>query len=662
MEGLENEIILGADAEAPAGPDLDAMATEAMSRIKDAENYWSDFHRDMADDFRFAYTKDQWEPKAKRMRESAGRPVLVIPMIGKFVKRVVGESKKRPPSIKLSARGGEDSAKAEIFNGTVRYIEDRCGAQYAYTGALEQSVVCGLGFFRASYKQVDRGSRSVISIDPIEDCLMVLLDPDSRAMDGSDARHVTVVGESRGEDGKKIKNYEHYWVADDGETVLWCYMEGTEVIDHGEWIVPGKGLPIFPVYNETFCYGGERVIQGIVRPLIDPQKAYNYLESQRVEVIALTPKSPVIAARGALTNPTEWASAADEGVAYLEYEAYDEQNRPLPAPTRMVTTPDIAWVSQSMQDVKQHFHDASGIYDSNLGNDPRALSGKAILAKQEAGDYSQVGATEHLQQSIKRAGNMVLAMIPKVMGNEQVLNILGEDGQLKAIPVKGTDNEGRPYALDLDPRDLDLSVSSAPAYSTRRQEFVDSMTNVLSAMPAAAPILGDLLVRNMDFPGAQEAADRLYKALDPSLKEKQGWVPQEIADQMQQKSQMAIQQLQQQLAQANAKTAQLEHQLQEDRQLQMATEQIRSETTLTKVSMEQQGDAQLKAMELMAQQERDNAKHAADVLKAEANNPAPIVVVAPQSAERTAPSSSPMDGVSYKPAYGLDGSPMNPLA
>ena len=659
MEDLLNEFAGAAPVEAV---DTESMREAAMKRIGAAESYWSPFHQDMEEDFRFAYTKDHWGAREKAVREKDGRPVLVIPMIKKFVKRIVGESKKRPPSIKLTARGGEDAAKAEVFNGTVRYIEDRCGAQYAYTGALEQATVCGLGFFRVNYKAVDGGARYVISIEPVDDCLRVLLDPDSRALDGSDARHVTVAGDGKDADGKATKTYEHYWVDGDG-AVRWCFIDGNSVTDHGEWPVRGEGLPIIPVYGETVCFRGERVIQGVVRDLIDPQKAYNYLESQRVEVIALTPKSPVIAARGSLVAPDEWAKAAQEPVAYLEYEPYDEELKPLPAPTRMQTTPDVAWVSQSMADVKQHFSDATGIYDSNLGNERGSLSGKAILAKQDAGDYSQVGYTEHLQMSIRRAGNMTLKLIPVVMGNEQVLNILGEDGQMKAIPRQGVDAQGVPYRLDLDPRDIDLSVSSAPAYATRRQEFVDSMTNVMSAMPASAAILGDLVVRNMDFPGAGEAADRLYKSLPPALKEKQGWVPKEIADQMQQQTQTVIQQLQQQLAQANAKTAQLEHQLQEDRELQMATERMRSETTLAKASMEQQGDAQLKAMDLLAQQERDNAKIAADLLKERAKNPAPVVVVAPQAPDPSTPAHGRSGyDMTYRPAYGPDGRPVNPLA
>ena len=640
------------------GPDLQQMAQDALKRIKDAETYWQPYHAEMEEDFRYAYTRDHWDAKAKAARN--GRPMLTVPLIGKFIARIVGSTRKNPPGIKISPRGGEDKAKADVFGGSIRYVESRGGAQYAYTHALDCAATCGKGAFRITYGPSQDKTRHVIKIDRIADPLSVYPDPDSRELDGSDMRHCTVAGESKGADGVKTKVYEHYWL--DGDLVRWCVIEGAEVVDNGEWPVQGYGIPIYLVYGKVHEYGGERIIQGVTRELIDSQKAYNYLESERVEVIAMTPRPPIMAPEGGLVAKSEWDNAATNPVSTLEYRAYDDRGQPLPKPERMVTTPDVQWVAGAMADIKQHFHDITGIYDSNLGNSPTALSGRAEIARQEAGDFSQLLYTEHLSEAMARAGNMLLRLIPIIMGSEQMIHVMGEDGVLKAIPRQGLDKDGQPYQIDLDPSDLDLSVESGPAYSTRRQEFVDKMGNVLASMPAAANLIADLVVRNMDFPGADEAAERLFKALPPQLKEKQGWVPQEIADQMQQKTQAAIQQLQQQLAQANAKAAQLEHQLQQDRQLEMAREQIKSETALTKTAMEQQGEAQLAAMELGAQQERDNAKLAADVLKEQAKNP-PVVVV-PQAVPAPIPAQygEGLASLSFKPQIGNDGKPRSLLA
>jgi hypothetical protein len=43
------------------------------------------------------------------------------------------------------------------------------------------------------------------------------------------------------------------------------------------------------------------------------------------------------------------------------------------------------------------------------------------------------------------------------------------------------------------------------------------MVELIRAYPAAAPVLGDLLARNLDWPGADEIAGRLAALLPPQL-------------------------------------------------------------------------------------------------------------------------------------------------
>jgi hypothetical protein len=55
----------------------------------------------------------------------------------------------------------------------------------------------------------------------------------------------------------------------------------------------------------------------------------------------------------------------------------------------------------------------------------------------------------------------------------------------------------------------DLTVTSGPSFTTRRQEAAEQMTELLRAFPAAAPVIGGLLAKNLDWPGADEIAKRL---------------------------------------------------------------------------------------------------------------------------------------------------------
>jgi hypothetical protein len=59
----------------------------------------------------------------------------------------------------------------------------------------------------------------------------------------------------------------------------------------------------------------------------------------------------------------------------------------------------------------------------------------------------------------------------------------------------------------------DVVMETGPGYNSKRQEAVDAMMPLL-AKPKLFQVAGDLVFRNMDFPGADIIADRLA-ALNP---------------------------------------------------------------------------------------------------------------------------------------------------
>ena len=75
----------------------------------------------------------------------------------------------------------------------------------------------------------------------------------------------------------------------------------------------------------------------------------------------------------------------------------------------------------------------------------------------------------------------------------------------------------------------DLTVEAGPSFTTRREEAAAQMTELIRAFPPAAPLLGDLMAKNFDWPGADEVARRLAK-LNP---ENQDQIPPEVQQQIQ---------------------------------------------------------------------------------------------------------------------------------
>jgi soluble cytochrome b562 len=63
----------------------------------------------------------------------------------------------------------------------------------------------------------------------------------------------------------------------------------------------------------------------------------------------------------------------------------------------------------------------------------------------------------------------------------------------------------------------DVVVATGPGYATKRQEALEAMAQLLQGNPQLWTVAGDLFVKNMDWPGAQEMAKRFAKTIDPKL-------------------------------------------------------------------------------------------------------------------------------------------------
>jgi hypothetical protein len=239
-----------------------------------------------------------------------------------------------------------------------------------------------------------------------------------------------------------------------------------------------------------------------------------------------------------------------------------------------------------------------GIYDSSLGARSNETSGRAIVARQKESDNSTFNFIDNLARSIQYAGRVLVEIIPSIYTQRETIRILGEDMAPKVMrlakegqpaPQQGMDtpkDDPNARLYDLNVGTYDVVVKVGPSYSTQREQAVTQLTELIRSAPEAAPIIGDILVSNMDIPGAQEIAKRLKKMLPPQLQEgaegqpQQPQIPPEMIEQGKQaiaenadlKAQLQqakgdtqikgaeLQLKQQELAQ-NAQAAQAEHQI-----------------------------------------------------------------------------------------------------
>jgi hypothetical protein len=165
-----------------------------------------------------------------------------------------------------------------------------------------------------------------------------------------------------------------------------------------------------------------------------------------------------------------------------------------------------------------------GIYDASLGARSNETSGKAIIARQMESDNATFHFVDNLSRAIRHAGRIMIDLIPQVYSVPQVLRIVGEDGEpdMKRVNQPVQEQEEDPQTgqmrevtkiYDLTAGRYDLTVSAGPSFASLRQEAANQMIELIRAYPDAAPVIGDLLVKNLDWPGADEIADRMRKAM-----------------------------------------------------------------------------------------------------------------------------------------------------
>ena len=331
------------------------------------------------------------------------------------------------------------------------------------------------------------------------------------------------------------------------KSVKWCRLSGAEILEKSDWL--GKYIPIVPIFGDESDIDGKVYYKGIVRQAKDAQRLYNYSRSAFAERVALTPKSPYIAPAGAVDDYyNEWSSANTENHAVLRYNHTDEQGNPIPPPTRQSAVDIPAGFAQDMQISEHDIQAAIGMYNASIGEKSNEKSGRAILAKERQGDTSTFHYHDNVNRAIRQFGRILIDMIPKIYDSRRVVRIVGLDGSTDTVQVNpeqetGVAKMGEKSIFNLNVGTYDVTVTAGPSYNTKRMEAADAMMSFSQQDPNFMPRYGDIVFRQMDWPGAEEIAKRAKLFLPPEIAqaEQQDGASPEVKQVMTQ-AQQAIQQ------------------------------------------------------------------------------------------------------------------------
>lgn len=376
-------------------------------------------------------------------------------------------------------------------------------------------------------------------------------------------------------------------------------LSGIEVLEKIDW--KGKYIPIIPVYGEEICIANERIFRSMIHGAKDAQTMVNYFKTTTIELMALTPRAPFIGPVGAFNaDAHKWATANTENHAYIEFDVVDGG-----PPQRQGFSGPPTGMLQEALNATDDMKSILGMYDASLGARSNETSGVAINARKHEGDVGTFHFADNQARSIRHGGCVIIDLIPHVYTGDRIIRILGEEKKEpknvklgKVDPAQQQEQqspypEGVERIFDLSVGKYDLTVSTGPSFSSRREEAAAQMMQFIQVYPQAGPLIGDLYAGSLDWQYADEISKRLKVMLPPALQEG-GQSPEVQA--MQQQMQQMQQMMQQQMQQAQQQMGELSQKLQQS-EMKLQGQQLDKEIELRKTTVDE-FNAETKRLEM----------------------------------------------------------------
>lgn len=356
--------------------------------------------------------------------------------------------------------------------------------------------------------------------------------------------------------------------------VEWYLICGNAIADHNEW--PGKYIPIVRCVGQEVTIDGEYDCMGLTRGLLDSQKSLNYYVSAGIEYVAAQSKSPWIAPVEAISGVEEyWRDSNVKNYSVLPYNARGDDGNEIAPPQRADPPVYAGAFLDGMKVSTEEMELVSGMPPAMMGDTSNERSGKAVKERQRSAQNTTAYFVNNLASAIRFTGKILIDLIPHIYDTERVIKILAQDGTLQTVqidpnqaqaykPMQGLDGESLSpdqVAAALNPAvgDYDCVAEVGPQFTTRREEFVSATMDILAQNESLTPLIGDLVFRNMDFPGANEIADRMRRMVPPQAL---GTVDPQVQQLQQQlvAQHQVIQQLQQEVVLAKNKAESIAYQ------------------------------------------------------------------------------------------------------
>lgn len=542
---------------------------------------------------------DQWNEYEND--SNSGRPEAVFNIIDNFKNAIRNPFLSRPFDLSYETATPE-STPVDKINEWVRNLQNKWQTKNAIETGLDCGIDCGRGFMYATNTESNK-----VGVFAVNDPTMVMFDPNSTEINGSDAERCVIVeyvskqkakakyGMRYDEDSREnivpdlgdnyrpkddmcivINFYELLLSYDKEENemrqVLFSKFVDGSIVQQNKLNL--RHIPVVPICGTKTWIDKHSTFVGITHKLRYPQMVINYAVRQLMERLARTPKSQIVIGKTALQGNERYYENMDKNLSpLLPYNDFTSGGQQIEPPFRFdnsVQCDDIIKIVQGQMELMSTIvgMPLTGIAGS-LGAEETAES---ILLRTKSTESNVSHFTEHAKQSMKQLGVVLLEWY-ELYSDE---------------PINGV----RPV------------VGAGPETITSKAEARRQLLALSQLYPEnMKPVIAYGITKTLDNVEISAVSNMLAKLLPPEVLSDE--IPQ--VAQLQQQMAQIVEYDKQQMAQKDEQIKNLENQL---LQLQLKTESEYNIAAMNNASKEK-----IAAMQFLSKQQETNQKGAIDAQK-----------------------------------------------
>jgi hypothetical protein len=289
--------------------------------------------------------------------------------------------------------------------------------------------------------------------------------------------------------------------ADDNK-IMHCKMIKDHILERNDH--PSKVLPVIYEDGDSYIYQGNQYTQSFIHHAIDAQRFLNYTGIAIAQGLKNARKEQYMATPAMIKGYDYQWQRPELYQGALMYNFDPKAGKPDKLPPSEI--PQSLY--QNYERANDDIQSILGIYNANLGAPTSEISGVAINAKVQQGNFGASVYRNNLIRSIEQVGRAILSMIPTVYDTERSVSLLAQDGKSTVARINQRTANGD-IKNNVTEEIFDLAIEAGASYEAQKQTALDLLLKLLSIAPQAFPLVADLVADNLDIINRPQMVERL---------------------------------------------------------------------------------------------------------------------------------------------------------